>query len=77
MDLNQLLYHHQIALMQDSAECGEGSRLSRTMFGSRFNLVSHYGKCILRNRRELGVEQSPGWLVGPKPSFQVIPQGSS
>ncbi len=56
MDLNQLLFHHQLALIQ-SAHIVDG-----TQQGSHFDLVGYYRKRIIRLRREMGVHWSPDWL---------------
>ncbi|WP_404479718.1 hypothetical protein [Novosphingobium sp. BL-52-GroH] len=49
MDLNQLLYHHQLALMRYTANRDEAPA------PSRFDLVTHYERRISRLRREMGV----------------------
>lgn len=56
MDLNQLLFHHQIALMRDASESGV------VQFGSRFDMASHYRRRIIRLRREMGVARYPSWM---------------
>lgn len=53
MDLNQLLFHHQVALIRDSAPAAE------VPAPSRFNLVMHYARRIGRLRREMGVALYP------------------
>lgn len=50
MDLNQLLYHHQLALMQ-----GGSSASPRT------DLSDHYARKIRELRRELGLRPFAGW----------------
>lgn len=54
MDLNQLLFHHQVALMRQAVplDC-ERER------GSRFNLVRHYEARIARMRHDMGVPVYP------------------
>lgn len=59
MDLNQLLFHHQVALIRSE---GPDSAVLR---GSRFDLVSHYERRIARLRHDIGVKQLPGWLASP------------
>jgi hypothetical protein len=55
MDLNQLLFHHQVALMQsDDADV-------RTPLGSRFDMILHYERRIAKLRREMGTTQYPAW----------------
>jgi len=53
MDLNQLLYHHQRAVIAQTDGAQER--------GSRFDLVSYYERRISRLRHELGVAQYPLW----------------
>ena len=50
MDLNQLLYHHQIALMNERC-----SPLSAT------NLVEHYARRLRRYRAEMGLGYTAFW----------------
>lgn len=57
MDLNQLLFHHQIALMQYSAQDSGRSRV-----GPRFDMVRHYETRIARLRKDMGVLAYPSWL---------------
>ncbi|TCM33701.1 hypothetical protein ACLIMP_23230 [Novosphingobium aerophilum] len=54
MDLNQLLFHHQIAVMRGHP----GEAPSR---GSRFDIVAHYERRIARLRRETGTTPYPDW----------------
>lgn len=56
MDLNQLLYHHQIALIQFATH-NKGNRDA----GSRFDLVRHYETRIARLRQGMGVSAYPKW----------------
>ncbi|EJU14866.1 hypothetical protein QUC32_11715 [Novosphingobium resinovorum] len=56
MDLNQLLYHHQIALMEFASR-SKGSRDA----GARFDLVRHYETRIARLRQDMGVSAYPQW----------------
>lgn len=56
MDLNQLLYHHQIALIQFGTR-NKGNRDA----GSRFDLVQHYETRIARLRQDIGVSAYPQW----------------
>jgi len=58
LDLNQLLYHHQIALMRKSDD------EAPQHCGSRFDLVSHYERRISKLRQELGTTQYPNWPDG-------------
>lgn len=53
MDLNQLLYHHQLALIRHSAHPCE------LPSPSRFDLVTHYERRIDRLRHEMGVPSYP------------------
>ncbi|MBC2664139.1 hypothetical protein H7F51_01260 [Novosphingobium flavum] len=53
MDLNELLYQHQRALMT-------ASLVPIALAGSRFDLVGHYAERIRRLRSELGVSVWPG-----------------
>jgi len=57
MDLNQLLYHHQVALIRCAAH--EADSPAR---GTRFDLVRHYEARIARLRRDLGVAGYPQWV---------------
>lgn len=50
MDLNQLLYHHQIALMQGVPSPAPGASLS-----------DHYARKIRDLRSELGLPPFAGW----------------
>lgn len=56
MDLNQLLYHHQLALIDYAARDTIDDR-----HGSRFDLVRHYEKRIARLRHDMGVVPYPHW----------------
>ncbi|GLK45891.1 MULTISPECIES: hypothetical protein [Novosphingobium] len=56
MDLNQLLYHHQIALIEYATR-DKGSPEVR----SRFDLVRHYEIRIARLRQDMGVSTYPQW----------------
>jgi len=56
MDLNQLLYHHQIALIEFTAR----SKSNRDA-GSRFDLVRHYATRIARLQKDMGVAACPQW----------------
>lgn len=56
MDLNALLFHHQVALISatqqtDDCEASDGIELARD-----------YAHRIARLRREMGVSQYPDWL---------------
>ncbi|WP_394658532.1 hypothetical protein [uncultured Novosphingobium sp.] len=56
MDLNQLLFQHQVAVMRTP---------DRAAFGaSIFDLVGHYERRIARLRRSMGVAQYPMWATG-------------
>jgi len=60
MDLNQLLFHHQVALIRSGAP---GTARSGPVPASpHFDLVAHYGKRIGRLRREMGVPRYPEWV---------------
>ena len=57
MDLNQLLFHHQLALIQlDTPDVQAGKRQRQ------FDLVRHYEKRITRLREVMGVSRYPGWI---------------
>lgn len=56
MDLNQLLFHHQIALIQYAVH--DKDVHSRR---SRFDLVRHYETRIARLRNDMGVAAYPQW----------------
>jgi len=56
MDLNQLLYHQQVALM-NAAISGRDLHC-----GSRFDMVKHYERRIRALRHKLGVSQYPQWV---------------
>jgi hypothetical protein len=56
MDLNQLLYHHQIALIRFSSDAA--GDLER---GSKLDLVRHYETRIARLRQDMGVAAYPQW----------------
>lgn len=60
MDLNELLFQHQIALIR-SAEA------PARCVCSAFDLVRHYETRIARHRRELGVAAYPRWSSEPCP----------
>ena len=57
MDLNQLLFHHQVALIRSDAS-NAGAPL-----GSRFDMVSHYEKRIARLRQDMGTSHYPAWTA--------------
>jgi len=57
MDLNQLLYHHQIALMN------ERTSTDRTGRETYFDLVEYYAKRIRDTRRANGAV-AQGWALG-------------
>lgn len=61
MDLNQLLFHHQIALIKYSS-CGIEDSSDVEPNGSRFDLVTHYARRIARLREEMGVTVYPEWV---------------
>lgn len=48
MDLNEILFHQQVALIGAQQDCQAGRRESR-------NLVQHYSQRLARLRSELGV----------------------
>ncbi|WP_172808221.1 hypothetical protein [Croceicoccus mobilis] len=51
MDLNQLLYHHQIALMNANRWRSSGFR------GAHFDMVRHYSARLRRIRHDMNVQQ--------------------
>lgn len=59
MDLNELLYQHQVALIR-AAEVP--ARYAR----SAFDLVRHYEGRLARHRLELGVAAYPQWTARPR-----------
>lgn len=58
MDLNQLLKHHQLALMK----VRHAPVTPETM--GVFDMVEHYARKIKRLRSEMGVVQYPHWMDG-------------
>jgi len=58
MDLNELLYHHQVALLQGQVPACEAA-------GSSFDLAGHYRRRIDAMRRMLGVAEYPDWCREP------------
>lgn len=56
MDLNELLYQHQRALIV-AADAAVGPA------PSRFDLVGHYAARIDRLRADLGARSCPEWLA--------------
>jgi len=58
MDLNELLYQHQRAILAAPGEM-PGTQ------GSRFDLVGHYAHRIRRLRVRLGAATYPEWLALP------------
>lgn len=61
VDLNQLLYHHQRALIEYSGNATQAP-LVETGNGSRFDLIGHYARRISRLRRQMGVPLYPEWV---------------
>jgi len=59
MNLDQLLYQQQVAIINESA----AARDPRA--GSRFCMVEHYGKRICALKSRLGVSQYPDWVTSP------------
>jgi len=55
MDLNELLYHHQRALMSAAGR-------PPLCCGSQFDLVHHYAERIRRLRIRMGVSPWPEWV---------------
>lgn len=51
MDLNQLLYHHQVALIEAREARGSG----------KASLVDHYARRIRDHRRDCGLLPFAGW----------------
>lgn len=61
MDLNQLLYHHQVALIHTGRQkVPDGGR-------SQFDLVRHYANRIRLYRIERGLSQYPSEKPGDPP----------
>ncbi|MFS0851057.1 hypothetical protein AB3M93_16555 [Novosphingobium panipatense] len=56
MGLNELLFHHQVALIQYAAD----NKSSRDN-GTSFDLVRHYEARIARLRHEIGAAAYPRW----------------
>ncbi len=56
MDLNQLLFHHQRALIQYAARDKDYHER-----GSRFDMVRHYETRIARLRHDMGISAYPHW----------------
>lgn len=54
MDLNELLYQHQRAIIVAANPQGDPC-------GSRYDLVGHYADRIRRLRQKLGVSPYPAW----------------
>lgn len=52
MDLNQLLYHHQVALIEAQT----------SVPANRFDLVGHYRSRIAKMRRSLDTPDVPRWV---------------
>lgn len=57
MDLNQLLYHHQIALIRANETTPACS-----------GLVDHYARKIRDLRGEMGLTPFAGWAIGGVPA---------
>lgn len=55
MDLEQLLHHHRLALLEAQASNAPSLR-------SRFDMVRHYRSRIERARKILGGTDPPEWL---------------
>ncbi|BEV01056.1 hypothetical protein [Novosphingobium olei] len=58
MDLNHLLFQHQVAVLRASGSNEAGC-------GSRFDLVRHYQVRIDRLRHHLGASAYPEWCGMP------------
>ncbi|MFC3215203.1 hypothetical protein [Novosphingobium panipatense] len=56
MGLNELLFHHQVALIQYAAD----NKSSRDN-GTSFDVVRHYEARIARLRHEIGAAAYPRW----------------
>lgn len=56
MDLNQLLFQQQRAIIDYAA-----SKTS-SLKGSQFDLVRHYERRITRLRHDMGVADYPAWI---------------
>lgn len=57
MDLNELLYHHQRAIMR-----ADPNRAGMAV-GNGSDLVRHYAERIRRLRHQMGVTAWPAWAV--------------
>lgn len=64
MDLNHLLYHHQVSLI----EAGEQPKRTGA---SAFGLVRHYQTRIDRLRDLMGVSRYPAWCT-PMPATGAV-----
>ena len=62
MDLNEILYHHQIALIRAAEAPVRRAR-------DAFDLVRHYEARLARHRLELGVAAYPRWAAQPQPGL--------
>lgn len=52
MDLNQLLYHHQVALIE----------AQNSVPANRFDLVGHYRSRIAKMRKSFDIPDVPLWV---------------
>jgi hypothetical protein len=59
MDLNELLYHHQVALIR-------AAQVPLRCTQSAFDLVRHYETRLAHHRLELGVVGYPRWSAGSR-----------
>jgi len=61
MDLNQLLFQHQRAIIQSGTS--HSGAIAPEPAESRFDLIGHYAERIRRLREEMGVSVYPAWLA--------------
>jgi hypothetical protein len=64
VDLNHLLFQHQVAVMDARAPRDRCA-------GSRYDLVRHYETRIARLRQKLGVAAYPEWFGQPEAPAQA------
>ena len=63
MDLNELLFQHQVALLNARHNARD------PFLGSRFDMVQHYNRRLRKLRQELGVMHCPDWLTSENAKF--------
>jgi transposase-like protein len=64
MDLNHLLYHHQLSIMQAAS-------LPAVSRAGAYRLVKHYQTRIDRLRHQMGVSSYPDWCGAAVPAGAV------